>query len=133
MTISPIYHIVPKSELQRGLSEDHYVPDRFSLDGFVHCADRLDVVLAVAADYFSDTSEPLLVLQIDPARLSHRVVFEVAAPLAGGGDLHLGMRDQFPHIYGPVDVAAIMGVGFLQRHAETFAWPEQFTCVASFL
>ena len=106
MTELSIYHIVPESVFHRGLSGDQYRPDRFLLDGFVYCADRPEVVLAVATDYFSDTAE--------------RLPFYAS--------IH-----QFPHVCGPIDVAAITEIGCLKRDGKAFVWPEQFTRIVTFL
>lgn len=123
-TASPlwIYHLVPASELRRGLREDAFRPDRLAADGFVHCAPR-GAVLAIAADYFTDVAEPLLLLEIDPARLTSELRFEAPAPRADGGTSHLLVSDRFPHVYGPIDRDAIVGVGRLRPVDGGFAWP----------
>jgi uncharacterized protein (DUF952 family) len=123
----PIYHIVPETELGRGIGGGAYTPARFAEDGFVHCAAGRDVVLAVADDYYADAEGPILLLRIDPARLAARVVFEAPAPIAGGGRSHLAPGARFPHVYGPIALSAVTGVGRLLRSGGRFVWPAEFT------
>lgn len=67
--------------------------------GFVH-ASYAEQVAGVLAAFYSDVTEPLLLLAIDPARLGCDVRLEAAAP---GGEM-------FPHIYGPIPVSAVIDV-----------------------
>jgi uncharacterized protein (DUF952 family) len=50
--------------------------------------------------YYADVTEPLVLLEVDPALLGVPVVEEVPA----GGD------EAFPHVYGPLPVAAVVAV-----------------------
>lgn len=137
MEAGPIYHLAPASELRAGCGTAGYAPRRFAEDGFVHCAGSAEVALSVAADYYADCDEPLLVLAIDPARLTAELRFEGAAPLEGGGHAHLALADRFPHVYGPIDLAAVTGVGELSRlpgrERVAFRWPERLEPLDRFL
>jgi uncharacterized protein (DUF952 family) len=66
--------------------------------GFVHASYAVQVAGVMAA-FYSGVTEPLLLLAIDPARLGCKVRDEEVAP---GGEM-------FPHIYGPIPVAAVTG------------------------
>ena len=122
----PIYHLAPASELRAGTTSTGYSPGRLQEDGFVHCAGSPAVALAVAADYFKDLGEPLYVLVIDPARLDPEVRFEAAAPIDGGGTAHLEEATSFPHVYGPIDRAAIVEAARLEPAEDGFRWPDRF-------
>ena len=128
----PVYHLTPRSDFLGGIQGALYSPPRLQLDGFVHCATR-HVLLSVAGDYFAGLAEPLLVLEIEPARLGAELRYEAPAPIAGGGTEHLRNATLFPHVYGPIDLAAISGVGVLERDGEGYAWPATFTSPADFL
>jgi uncharacterized protein (DUF952 family) len=67
-------------------------------EGFIHCsfADQVD---ATAARFYADVDDAV-VLRIDPARLPTAVVVE---------DLY-GTGEAFPHVYGPIPVAAVVEV-----------------------
>ena len=134
-----IYHIVPESEFKDGIVGNNYIPARFEEDGFVHCTEGRDLSLLVAKDYYgtfleTDTSarlsagvfDPLLILQIDTIKLTHELKFEAPAPIAGGGDEHLVKAVLFPHIYGAVNLDAVVGNGRLLPDGDGFAWPTAF-------
>ena len=110
--MSAIHHIVPRAELESGLGVRGYTPARFAIDGFVHCTSEPAVTLCVARDYFAGHEGDLLVLRIDPASLTSEVRYEAPAPLAGGR-AHLVEARLFPHVYGPIDRAAIVAVAVL--------------------
>jgi uncharacterized protein (DUF952 family) len=128
-----IYHLAPERELRAGLSADFYAPARLAEDDFVHCASGEETTLRVAADYFSDLREPLVAVEINTARLTHELRFEDAAPIEGGGTAHLATVESFPHLYGPIDLAAISGVAILGERGGPYAWPVHFEPLADWL
>ncbi|MFF3344084.1 DUF952 domain-containing protein [Streptomyces sp. NPDC002779] len=67
-------------------------------EGFIHCSTRVQLP-RIAEAMFADLSD-LVVLVVDPGRLGAPVRYEAAEP---GGE-------EFPHIYGPLPVAAVVGV-----------------------
>ncbi len=127
-----IYHIVTAADLRAHLKGNHYHPPSLADHGFVHCALKPSVT-AVADDYFSATTEPLLVLEIDTGSLTSEVRHEEAAPLAGGGTSHLVDAPLFPHVYGPIDRQAISGVGVLRKTQDGSSWPGELVGLVSFL
>jgi uncharacterized protein (DUF952 family) len=68
-------------------------------EGFLH-ASYAHQWPGVRDAYYADVTEPLVLLEVDPARLDVPVVEEVPA----GGD------EAFPHVYGPLPVAAVIAV-----------------------
>lgn len=66
-------------------------------EGFVH-ASRRHQVAGVRAAFYADVGEPLVLLEIDPARLDVPLRLEVP----------LEAEEAFPHIYGPVPVGAVV-------------------------
>jgi len=124
---SIIYHIVPAAEFKAGTVGNSYTPTRFAQDGFVHCTAGKETSLLVAKDYYSAflaaDADPLLVLQIDTTKLVHELKFEAPAPIAGGGSEHLANATLFPHIYGVVNVDAVVGNGRLLPNGDHFTWP----------
>jgi uncharacterized protein (DUF952 family) len=128
----PIYHLAVEDALRAAVSEDAYRPADLGATGFVHCALEASV-LAVADDYFADARGRLVVLEIDPGRLAAETRYEAPAPLPGAGEAHLRSAPVFPHVYGPIDRAAIHRVGVLRRTATGHAWPERFESLDAFL
>jgi uncharacterized protein (DUF952 family) len=127
-----LYHVVTESNLRAQLSGDAYVPSDLDKQGFVHCSFAASVI-PVANDYFAAASGSVLVLEIDPGKLTSEVRHETASPIAGGGASHLASASQFPHVYGPIDTDAITGVGVLGRSGEGYEWPAQFMALVAFL
>jgi uncharacterized protein (DUF952 family) len=67
--------------------------------GFVHAAFEHQV-RDVAARYYADVTEPLVLLHVDEAHLGAAWRVD-PAPRRGEG---------FPHVYGPIPVAAVVAV-----------------------
>ncbi|MGF1602981.1 MAG: DUF952 domain-containing protein [Thermosynechococcaceae cyanobacterium] len=132
MSPTSIYHLVPASQLKAGIEGAVYMPQRFALDGFVHCAESPITTVAVANDYFATLDEPLAVLEIDPLRLSAPLKFEAPAPLSGG-TAHLKMASLFPHVYGPIDRAAIRSAAVLRQVDDQYIWPSDFCDLTALL
>jgi uncharacterized protein (DUF952 family) len=66
-------------------------------EGFIHCS-RLDQVAGVLAAYYSGAG-PLLLLTIDPALLT-----------AGWRDDEIAPGVVYPHVYGPINLEAVVAV-----------------------
>jgi uncharacterized protein (DUF952 family) len=96
-----IYHLVLRSawELE---STAPYRAASLAIEGFIHCSNANQV--AGAANRFYANATDLFILHIDPAQLTSPLRYEAAA----NGEL-------FPHIYGPIDRAAILKVEPMQR------------------
>ena len=71
-----------------------YRPEAFEREGFVHCTDGLAHLLVPANAYYRDDPRPYLALEID--------LDAVAAPARFDDE-----ACRYPHIYGPIDVAAV--------------------------
>ncbi|CAB4688496.1 unannotated protein [freshwater metagenome] len=74
-------------------------------EGFIH-ASRADQWRGVLARFYADVTEPMVLLEIDPSRLRSPVVDEPPAP---------GLVETFPHVYGPIDLDAVVGVRPIRR------------------
>lgn len=120
-----IFHLTTASGLRAGMGAS-YAPVGWEKEGFIHCSPDPEVTLAVARSYFSAASEPVLILQIETEQLTAECRFEAPAPIAGGGGAHRTPGTLFPHVYGRIDLGAIIGVGTLQRAGDVFVWPDKF-------
>ena len=91
------------------------------------------MLLPVAETFFSEVSDSLVLLEIDPESLGCEVRYESAAPIPGA-DLPMPQSAaKFPHIYGPIARKAILRVGTLFRAPGGFGWPTDFGGLAEFL
>lgn len=128
-----IYHIAPLGALRRDVAGGRYAPASLGAEGFVHCTANPATALQVAADYYGDTSEPLVLLAIDPRRLRSPLRYEAPAPAAGAGRAHLAGGERFPHLYGPLELEAVAGAARLERDGGCFVWPAAFGPLAALL
>jgi glutathione S-transferase len=82
--------------------EQPYRTDSLTAEGFIHCAFAEQV--AAAANRFHADATDLLVVTIDPARLTSPLREE----LSSSGKL-------FPHVYGPINRDAVTAVAPLAK------------------
>ncbi len=99
-----IYHLVPRRVWEEP-PEQPYRADSLSSEGFIHCSFAEQV--AWAANRFYADQRDLLVLHLDPSRLSSPVREEACE----SGEI-------FPHIYGPINRDAVVMVQPLTRGAD---------------
>jgi uncharacterized protein (DUF952 family) len=116
--VTTIFHIARRAEWDAAVAAGSYrisTRDRSLDDGaeFIH-ASRADQVSLVANFVFADETEPLCLLEIDTDRLTAPVRDE---DLEGGGMT-------FPHIYGPLNLDAVVAVNPYNRTPDgTFSPP----------
>lgn len=104
-----IFHIAEAADWEAARSAgDYRVSTRgrtLAEEGFIH-ASRREQVLAVAEESYADAAQ-LVLLTIDPALLASPVRDDEVAP---------GVV--FPHIYGPLNLDAVVAVQPLRRGAD---------------
>jgi [ribosomal protein S18]-alanine N-acetyltransferase len=125
MKSTMIYHIVTEKEYFARAGGDAYVPANFAEFGFVHCAPE-ESVISVANDYYSTVQDTLVALRIDPSRLKAVTKYESPVPETGAGTGHVNTSPVFPHVYGPIEHAAVDGIGVLRKKEAGYQWPEEF-------
>jgi uncharacterized protein (DUF952 family) len=99
------FHLVPRTEWQAVDADAAYVPSSFGREGFVHCTDGADELAATANRYFADCPDELLAVVLDRSRLTAPVRYE-------------DPRRVYPHVYGPIDRAAIVEVLVMPRDVD---------------
>jgi uncharacterized protein (DUF952 family) len=107
-----LYHITSRTEWTRAHAAGEYRPRQFAHEGFIHCSYAIQV--QAVADRLFRATHGLVLLEIDPAKLSCRVIEE---NLEGGAD-------GYPHVYGPLPLPAVVRVhDFPCRDDGAFEWP----------
>ena len=100
-----LYHIAIAEQWQAAQATGFYGADSLTTEGFIHCSTAAQI-LAVANAFFRGQSG-LLLLEIDGDRLQS----EVKVEWVDTGDLFgPEMPREFPHVYGPINVDAVVGV-----------------------
>lgn len=97
----PIYHLALATDWAEACRTGSYRTSTrgrtLQQEGFIH-ASRADQWEGVRDRFYRDVTEPLVLLVIDPARLG--------APVR---DEPVG-EETFPHVHGPIEVAAVVEV-----------------------
>ena len=93
-----IYHITSLADWNAALKTERYESPSLAAEGFIHCSQE-EQVDGVLKRYFSGKSG-LVKLVIDTDRLESRFVFEWSPTT----------QDTFPHIYGPINLDAVVDV-----------------------
>jgi glutathione S-transferase len=105
-----IYHLALGDEWREARGEGSYRRSTLgrSLDeeGFIHCS-FADQVQATADRFYGGRNDVVL-LEVDPARVRS----EIRVENLDGGDV------MFPHLYGPVPVAAVVRATQVERGAD---------------
>jgi uncharacterized protein (DUF952 family) len=101
-----IFHITSRSEWAAAQKAGQYVTPSLAKEGFIHCS-TLAQVLPVADKFYKGQSG-LILLGIDPARLSSALKWE--PPFEGAPPSGVSSDDLFPHIHGPLNLAAVVQV-----------------------
>jgi uncharacterized protein (DUF952 family) len=95
---SMIYHILKAEEWEHVRNSRVYAPMMFEQEGFIHLC-MADQLAGVVDRYFSG-QEQLALLCVEPEALVARLQYE---NLVGG-------EEQFPHLYGPLNLDAVRDV-----------------------
>jgi glutathione S-transferase len=112
-----LYHIATAPDWDRARQEGEYRTSTrgrsLSEEGFIH-ASTAGQVLPVANAVYLDEQQDLVLLVLDISRLAAEIRYEPVP----------GWADPFPHIYGPLDVTAVVRAVPLERDAAgSFGWP----------
>jgi uncharacterized protein (DUF952 family) len=106
-----IFHVATAADWRRTLETGTYTTSTagrtLEEEGFIH-ASRRDQVQGVFDRYYRSSGERLVLLTIDPARLTDADVRVEAV-----GD------DTYPHVYGPINRSAVVEASPLDRRGRT--------------
>ncbi|MBL8098413.1 MAG: DUF952 domain-containing protein [Anaerolineales bacterium] len=100
-----IYHITTKTEWQNAQTKGEYTALSLQSEGFIHCSTAKQV--APVANAFYKGQNDLVLLKLDESRIKSQVKWEApAGPPADG----INESDLFPHIYGTINLDAVVSV-----------------------
>jgi uncharacterized protein (DUF952 family) len=91
-----IYHITTKQDWNDAKEKGFYTAPSLKTEGFIHCSEEHQVK-GVLERYYKGKSD-LLKLVIDPQKLRSELKYELAPSI----------NKNFPHIYGPVNLDAVV-------------------------
>lgn len=118
-----IYHITTRAEWESARRSGEYRASSLESEGFIHFS-RRDQVMRVAERFYRGQSG-LVLLVVDPDRLTARLVFE--PPInPQTGQTEPGATEDFPHLYGPLNADAVVrAVTFEPDADKSFRFPEE--------
>ena len=99
-----IIHITSRLAWDDARQAGRYIAPSLKSEGFIHCS-TVAQVLPVAEKYYPGQTG-LVLLVIDPARLDSAVKWE--PPAEGAPPPGVPAGDAFPHIYGPINLDAVV-------------------------
>jgi uncharacterized protein (DUF952 family) len=101
-----IYHITSRAAWKDARQRGDYRAESLETEGFIHCSTKSQV-LPVAEKYY-EGQRSLILLMIDPSLLSSDLKWE--PPSGGTPPPGVPEGDLFPHIYGPINLDAVVKV-----------------------
>jgi uncharacterized protein (DUF952 family) len=117
-----IYHITSRAAWDEARQRGDYRAESLETEGFIHCSTENQVV--PVAEKFYKGQHDLYLLVIEPALLSSNLKWE---PPSGGAPPPGVPEDAlFPHIYGPINLDAVVQVFDLQSDPDgKFNFPQR--------
>ena len=109
-----IYHLSSPQAWREAQQRGDYRVESLESEGFIHCSTETQI-LPVAEKFYKGQAGMRL-LMIDPARLSSELRWE--APSGGTPPPGVPVGDLFPHIYGPLNLDAIVKVYDLESNPD---------------
>ncbi len=90
------YHLSPAEVWQRQQNQTAYLPEAYEKDGFIHCTDGLDNLLAVGNMFYTSDPRDFCVLVLKVNAITSGIRYEDPERI-------------YPHIYGPLNTNAVTG------------------------
>lgn len=114
-----ILHLVANETWLAAVKGGAYHADSLSTEGFIHCSKPSQIV--DVANNFYRGQQGLVLLVIDPSRLEAELKWE---PPAEPAPTEARAGDLFPHVYGPLNLDAVVKVlKFKPLAGSTFSLP----------
>ena len=109
-----VYHAALASEWEAAQASGSYEISSLGLTlaevGFIHASFARQVP-GVLKRYYQDVEGPLVVLHLDVRKLGQRLRVEA-----------LGSREEFPHVYGPIEPDDVVAVDVVERQEGNPRW-----------
>ena len=118
MSVDPVLHLAEVAHWDEALRTGEYrwstLGRTLEEEGFIHCSTP-EQVPGVLARYYASYADDLLLLTVDPERLTSPLKWDVVNTVTG---------ERFPHVYGPITPDAVTHTQVL--HPPHGAKPPEF-------
>ncbi len=111
-----ITHLISRADWAAAQVAGRYAPPSLESEGFIHFSDPGQVTRTAGRFYAG--RQDLLILWVDPKRLEPELRYEQPPATDPGA------AERFPHLYGALELAAVVGVTPLLLGGEGFEEPE---------
>jgi uncharacterized protein (DUF952 family) len=101
MDAQVIYHLTTVQEWEEAQDKGFYDPPSLQREGFIHCSTEEQLDMVMKKNF--QQHENLVKLIIDPSRLLQKLQY----------DQDSETQQEFPHIYGPLNLEAVTQIVFL--------------------
>jgi|SRR4249919_2763981 len=98
-----IYHITTRQQWEASREKGEHLVPSLADEGLIHCSEERQIP-GVLERFFGDKDD-LVKLTIDSEKLSSPLIY----------DWSPSIMDTFPHIYGPINLDAVIAVDSLKR------------------
>ena len=98
-------HLVPTESWKAQKSGPTYVPEAYDQDGFIHLTIGEANLMEVANLFYKQDAREYSVLELDKVRITARVQFDDES-------------GRYPHVYGPLNVDAVVAVYPVRREKD---------------
>ena len=123
MTPDIITHLASNDAWLASLKLGVYHAESLSTEGFIHCSKPSQIV--GVANTFYRGQHGLVLLVIDPSKLEAELKWE---PPTEPEPTHAREGELFPHVYGPINLDAVMNVISFEPDADgNFTLPDDLT------
>lgn len=95
-------HLTPADVWKRQNDNEHYLPEAFGQDGFIHCTNDESKLVEIANLFYQKDPRPYYVLDVDLGANGEKTIYE-------------DPDGAFPHIYGPIHTLAVSRVRYVLR------------------
>ncbi len=120
-----IYHITTRQAWQAAQEAGSYTATSLKSEGFIHCS-TLEQILPVANSFYCG-QQGLILLEIAPQALQAPLKWEAPAHPSSQAAGTIDDAQQFPHVYGVINVDAVQRVIDFPPQADgTFSLPQSF-------
>jgi uncharacterized protein (DUF952 family) len=96
-----IFHIVRRKEWAQAAPSGYYFSQSLDAEGFIHCSTAAQLLAVANRFYWGQAG--LVVLTIAADRVTAPIVYEAPAEAPASAE-------RFPHLYGPLNVDAVVAV-----------------------
>lgn len=98
-----IYHIIKPEWWEKFKGKSSYFSETLDVEKFIHCSTE-EQILPTCNRHFK-SHQALIVLKLAKEKISSKLIYELAP----------GVGEEFPHIYGPINLDAVVEIKKLEK------------------